>query len=100
LLLRHAQSAANVGKYSSEILNARAGKSESTPDNAIATFAVKVNQYKGLVNEAGLAVAQEAGLDDGVMSEIVANISLNTVTNYCNRLADEEIDCAVVHVEL
>jgi uncharacterized peroxidase-related enzyme len=96
----HTQTAATVGLSTSEILDARAGKSERTLDNAIAAFAVKVIHHKGLVDDADLAVAREAGINDGLMIEIIANISLNTVTNYSNRLADTEIDFPLVQVEL
>jgi hypothetical protein len=32
------------------------------------------------------------------MLEIIANVALNTLTNYANRLADTEIDSPVVEV--
>jgi hypothetical protein len=33
------------------------------------------------------------------MLEVVANVALNTLTNYANRLADTAIDFPVVQVE-
>jgi uncharacterized peroxidase-related enzyme len=96
----HTQTAATVGLSSSEILNARAGKSGNALDNAIATFAVKLIQHKGLVDDADVAIAREAGVDDGLMVEVIANISLNILTNYNNRLADTEIDFPAVQIEL
>jgi uncharacterized peroxidase-related enzyme len=96
----HTQTAAIVGLSPTEILNARVGRSDNVLDNAIATFAMKVIQQKGLVNDADLAVARETGVDDSLMVEIVANIALNTLTNYNNRLADTEIDFPVVQLEL
>jgi uncharacterized peroxidase-related enzyme len=96
----HTQTAATVGLSSSEILDARAGKSNNALDNATAAFAEKVIRHKGMVDNADLAVAREAGIDDGLVVEVIANISLNTLTNYNNRLADTEIDFPVVQVEL
>jgi uncharacterized peroxidase-related enzyme len=96
----HTQTAATLGLSSSEILDARDGKSNNALDNAIATFAQKIIQHKGLVDNADLAVAREAGIDEGLMVEVIANISLNILTNYNNRLADTEIDFPVVQVEL
>lgn len=96
----HTQTAATVGLTSTDILNARAGKSDQELDNAIAAFAVKLIQQKGMVEDKDLAVAREAGVDDSLMVEIVANVSLNTLTNYNNRLADTEIDFPLVQVEL
>ena len=96
----HTQTGKTAGLSPTDILNARAGKSDNVLDNAIAAFAVKVVQQKGLVDDADLVAAREAGIDDGLMVEIVANVSLNTLTNYNNRLADTEIDFPVVQVEL
>jgi uncharacterized peroxidase-related enzyme len=96
----HTQAAAAVGLNATDILNARTGKSDNKLDNAIAHFAMKVIQQRGLVDDADLVVAQEAGVDDSLMVEIVANIALNTLTNYNNRLADTEIDFPVVQLEL
>jgi len=61
---------------------------------------VKVIQHKGLVDDADVAIAREAGVDDGLMVEVIANISLNILTNYNNRLADTEIDFPAVQIEL
>jgi uncharacterized peroxidase-related enzyme len=96
----HTQAAAKVGLSPTEILNARAGKSDNVLDNAIATFAIKVIQQRGSVDDADLVTAREAGVDDSLMVEIVANVALNTLTNYNNRLADTEIDFPVVELEL
>lgn len=96
----HTQAAAAVGLDATGILNARAGKSDNKLDNAIATFAMKVIQQRGLVGDSDLVVAREDGVDDSLMVEIVANIALNTLTNYNNRLADTEIDYPVVQLDL
>ena len=44
-------------------------------------------------------LVREAGVDDGLMVEITANIALMTVTNYAHRLADPEIDFPVVQIQ-
>jgi alkylhydroperoxidase family enzyme len=82
------------------ILDARLGRADDVLDDAIAAFALKVIQQRGLVDDAELVAAQKAGVDDSLMVEIVANVSLNTLTNYNNRLADTEIDFPVVELEL
>ena len=96
----HTEAAATVGLSSTDILNARTGKSDNALDNAIATFALKVIQQRGLVDDADLVVAREAGVGDALMVEIVANVALNTLTNYNNRLSETEIDFPVVQLEL
>jgi alkylhydroperoxidase family enzyme len=57
-----------------------------------------VVRQRGLVSGQDLDLARKAGIDDGLMLEIVANIALHTLTNYANRLADTEIDSPVVEV--
>ena len=96
----HTQAAAAVGLSATDIINARTGKGDNKLDNAIAGFAMKVIRYRGLVDDADLVVSREAGVDDSLMVEIVANVTLNTFTNYNNRLADTEIDYPVVQLEL
>ena len=44
--------------------------------------------------------ARKAGIDDGLMMEIVAHVAANTLTNYANELAGSEIDFPVVEVKL
>ena len=96
----HTQAAAAIGLSATDIVNARTGKGDNKLDNAIVGFAMKVIRYRGLVDDADLVVAREAGVDDSLMVEIVANVTLNTFTNYNNRLADTEIDYPVVQLEL
>jgi uncharacterized peroxidase-related enzyme len=97
-LSAHTASSKKAGFSDADILKARTGKSDNARDNAVLTFALKAVQQKGLVSDADIASAREAGIDDSLMLEIVANIALNTLTNYTNRLADTEIDFPVVQV--
>jgi hypothetical protein len=46
-----------------------------------------VIRHKGRVNHSDLIAAREAGVDDSLMVEIVTTVTLNTFTNYNNRLA-------------
>ena len=39
------------------------------------------------------------GLDDGLIVEIIANVALNVLTNYLNKIAETEIDFPVVPLE-
>jgi uncharacterized peroxidase-related enzyme len=99
-LSAHTASSKMAGLSDPDILKARAGKSDKALDNAILTFAVTVVHQKGLLSDADIAAAREAGIDDILMLEIVAHVTLNTLTNYTNRLADTEIDFPVVQVAL
>jgi hypothetical protein len=44
--------------------------------------------------------ARKAGIDGGLMLEVIANVAVNTLTNYANELAGTEIDFPVVEVKL
>ena len=81
-----------------DILKARAGNSDNPLDKAVLTFAIKLVHQKGLLSDDDIAAAREAGIDDSLMLEIVANVALNTLSNYTNRLADTEVDFPVVQL--
>jgi hypothetical protein len=52
------------------------------------------------VTDEDIENARKAGIDDGLMMEVVANVAVNTLTNYANELAGTEIDFPVVEVKL
>jgi uncharacterized peroxidase-related enzyme len=89
-----------AGLSTEDALKARGGNSDDPFEQALASFAKNVIRQRGLVSDQDLDSARKIGIDDGLMLEIVANIALNTLTNYANRLADTEIDSPVVQVEL
>ncbi|SEG43495.1 uncharacterized peroxidase-related enzyme [Bryocella elongata] len=96
----HSTTARMAGLTPGQIRQARTASSDDPLENAIATFALKAMQQRGQVSDADMAAAREAGVDDGLMIEIIANIALMTMTNYANRLADPVIDFPVVQVQL
>ena len=79
-----------------EIDHRLAGRSSDVEIDAILTFARAVVANKGHVTASDLALARDAGLDDGDIVEIVANVALNIFTNYFNHVAETEIDFPVV----
>jgi uncharacterized peroxidase-related enzyme len=89
-----------AGLTPDEIRQARAAQIKDPLENAIVAFAIKAMQQRGMVSDEELRAAREAGVDDGLLIEITANIALMTVTNYANRLADTEIDFPVVQTQL
>ena len=52
------------------------------------------------VSDEDIENARKAGIDDGLMMEVVATVALNTLINYANELAGTEIDFPVVQVKL
>jgi uncharacterized peroxidase-related enzyme len=55
-------------------------------------LARKIAQARGCVSDADVRAARSAGLDDGMIAEVVANVALNVFTNYFNMLNQTEID--------
>ena len=45
------------------------------------------------------AATRQAGLDDGLMVEIVAHVALNLMTHYLNKLAGTDIDFPLVGLQ-
>ena len=98
-LSAHTESAKAVGISGANVLKARAGNSDDPFERSLTRFAKNIIRQRGLVLDEDLDIARRAGIDDGLMLEVVANVALNTLSNYANRLADTEIDFPVVPVE-
>jgi uncharacterized peroxidase-related enzyme len=85
-----------AGLTPQQIRDARAGRSADPLEQALVAFALQAMQQRGMLSDQDLQAARAAGVDDGLMIEIIAHIALLTVTNYVNRLADPEIDFPIV----
>jgi uncharacterized peroxidase-related enzyme len=99
-LSAHTASAKAVGVSEADALKARGGEGEDPFESALASFAKKIIPQRGHVADEDIENARKAGIDDGLMMEVIANIALNTLTNYANELARTEIDFPVVEVKL
>lgn len=88
----------HAGLDSEGIKNARNGHSSDPLNDALATFAVKVVNQRGVLSDADINQALSSGLDDGLIVEVIAHVALNTLTNYTNHIAATEIDFPVVEV--
>lgn len=85
-----------AGLSADGIRDARQGKGANAIDNAIAALAVKLVESRGSISDADLAAARLAGLDDARIVEVIAHVSLNTLTNFTNNVAQTAIDFPVV----
>ena len=99
-LSAHTASAKAAGLSEADALKARDGDGEYPFDRALASFAKKIVRHRGHVPDEDIEKARKAGIDDGLMMEVVANVAVNTLTNYANELAHTEIDFPVVKVKL
>jgi uncharacterized peroxidase-related enzyme len=99
-LSAHTAMAKAAGVSEAETLKVRGGDGEDPFERALASFAKRIVRERGHVPSADIESARKAGIDDGLMMEVVANVAVNTLTNYTNELADTQIDFPVVEAKL
>jgi uncharacterized peroxidase-related enzyme len=99
-LSAHTALAKAAGVSEAEALKARGGNGENLLERALTSFAKAVVRQRGHVSDEDIESARKAGIDDGLMMEVVAHVVVNTFTNYVNEVADTEIDFPVVAVNL
>jgi uncharacterized peroxidase-related enzyme len=97
-LSAHTALSAAAGLTATDAVKARFGNSNDPFERALTTFAKAIVRQRGFVSDQDIDVARKAGIDDGLMLEIVAHVAMNTLTNYTNSLADTEIDAPLVTV--
>lgn len=75
---------------------ARNADSADPKTDAILKFAKTLVDKKGLVSDADVDDAKQAGVSDAEIAETVAHVALNTLTNYFNNTANTAIDFPAV----
>ena len=80
------------------IREARDGHADDPVTDALVKLAVKIVQQRGVLNDEDLAEARSAGVDDGLIVEVIAHVALNTLTNYMNNIVATDIDFPVVQL--
>ena len=91
-LAAHAAVGKIVGLSELEIADARRGSATSSRENAILSFTRDLLDQRGAVTDESLARVRDAGVSEGEITEVVANLALHVFTNYLNRLAQTEVD--------
>lgn len=99
-LSAHTATSKGVGLDDAGALKARSGDCDDPFERALASFAKTIVRKRGHLSDEELESARKAEIDDGLVMEIVANVALNTLTNYANEVADTEIDFPAVQVKL
>jgi len=99
-LSAHTMIGKGAGLSDDDILLARNSKAANSTDQAISTLAQNIVQTKGKLTANDLQLARNAGLDDGLIVEVIANVTLNILTNYTNNVADTDVDFPKVSVSL
>lgn len=91
-LAAHTLLGTKAGLAEGDVVAARRGDANDHRARAAIQFALAVLASRGGVGDSDLERVRGAGFGDGEIAEIVANVALNVLTNYLNRVADTEID--------
>ena len=70
-----------------DISQARAGTL-----SAVAALAHQITESRGQLSDQQIAAAREAGLAESKIVEVVAQVTLLTLTNYLNNIASTAVD--------
>ena len=95
-LSAHSLLAKGAGLNSEDIRTARDGHAQDALTNALVKLAVSIVEQRGQLSDEAVNEARQAGVDDGLLVEVIAHVALNTLTNYTNHIAATEIDFPVV----
>lgn len=90
-LSAHTAMAPHYKLSTDEVLQARSGAADDAKTDAILKF-VRAVADRGDVTDEQVAAVRAAGVTDEEIAEIVANVALNTLTNYFNKVAGVEIE--------
>ncbi|HHF9097387.1 TPA: carboxymuconolactone decarboxylase family protein [Escherichia coli] len=99
-LSAHTMISRGAGLSDEQIITARQGTAENTLDNALVKLAVILVKQRGVITDEQLSDARTHGVDEGLVFEVLAQVSANTFTNYANHVADPDIDFPKVNVQL
>jgi uncharacterized peroxidase-related enzyme len=99
-LSAHTKSSKAAGMSEADVLKARNGDGDDPFERTLASFAKAVVRERGHLSNEELESARRAGIDDGLVIEVIANVALNTFTNYVNEVADTEVDFPAVEEKL
>lgn len=91
-LSAHSFIGGKLGLTAAAVTAARQANAESPRTDAILKLARALVVQRGEPTDANLRAARDAGLGDGEIVEIVANVGLNIFTNYLNHTARTVVD--------
>lgn len=91
-LAAHSTLGRMAGLTAEHIRDSRLGTAVEAKADAIVRFARKVLDTRGRVSDGDLAIAREHGLSEGEITEIIAHVALNVLTNYFNNVAQTTVD--------
>jgi alkylhydroperoxidase family enzyme len=74
------------------VLASRRGRSSDAKADAALRFARAVLETRGSVGDDEVRAVRDAGFGDREISEIVAHVALNVLTNFFNKVAQVEVE--------
>lgn len=95
-LAAHSAIGSSLGISDDELRDARTGTSPDRKTESALKFARQIVLDRGTVSDSQVEEVRDAGFGDAEITEIIAQVSLTTFTNYINKTADTEIDFPVV----
>ncbi|MBT5709371.1 carboxymuconolactone decarboxylase family protein [bacterium] len=91
-LSAHSTIGCQIGLSDQDVADARRASSTTTKTDAILKFTRSVVVNRGELSDEELKEAKAAGLSEGEIVEIVANVASNILTNYVNHIARTVVD--------
>jgi len=93
----HSYTAEHMAKLpADEIILARKGHASDPKRDAAVQFARKVIESRGNISDADMTSVRDAGYTDANIMEIIALVSMYSLTNFFNNVFDHEIDFPAV----
>ncbi len=91
-LAAHSAIGRSVGLSEEAIGDSRRAESPDTKEATGLVFTRSVVKNRGWVSDEEVAKLRKVGFDEGLIVELIANISLILFTNYFNHIAETEVD--------
>jgi uncharacterized peroxidase-related enzyme len=91
-LAAHSAIGKMVGLTLDQIRDSRLGTAVDHKTDVLIRFARKVLDARGRVSDSDVDDVRDAGFDDAVIAEVVANVALSVFTNYFNSVVETDID--------
>ena len=96
-LSSHTYIGANITKVdTAELEKARKGQSDDPHVAALLKLSNTITENAGDVDETDINTARQAGVTEEEIGELIANLALNTLTNYFNIMANVDNDWPLV----
>ena len=88
-----------AGLSESDIRAARDAQSTNEKTQALLQLSQRIVETRGHLDAADIAAFRNAGGSDAEILEVIANVALNTYTNYVNHIAGTKIDFPEVSLD-